>query len=248
MSYSENTFNDRSRIKRWLQRRRLVSAVNLAGRYSTSPEVICDFGAGNGELCKSLAAHFPNAAVVCYEPASAYLAEARRNLQFIPGIEFANDIRCIAPQSTDLVFCLEVLEHLPMEETEQALRQIADLLRPQGFAVIGVPIEVGIPAIYKGVFRMLRRYGSFDATFGNVLRSVAFNPPSSRPLSEVSPGLRFHHEHMGFDFRRLEEMIRVDFSITEAVGSPYSIFGAALMPEIYFVVRRNDSSIASRAA
>lgn len=63
----------------------------------------------------------------------------------------------------NLVFCLEVFEHLPSEETTDALRQIYDLLRPDGKLIIGVPVEVGVPALYKVIFRMSRKYGGFDA-------------------------------------------------------------------------------------
>ena len=52
MTYSDITFNDRNPIKRWLQRRRLESAISFAGSSLKLGATICDFGAGNGELCK----------------------------------------------------------------------------------------------------------------------------------------------------------------------------------------------------
>jgi hypothetical protein len=53
MAYSDITFNDKNVIKRWLQQRRLVVATRLAARL-LEPQVILDFGAGNGELCNIL--------------------------------------------------------------------------------------------------------------------------------------------------------------------------------------------------
>jgi SAM-dependent methyltransferase len=241
MSYWENTFNDRNPMKRWLQRKRLVSALELAERFSPNPRSICDFAAGDGELCKSIVDWYPDAKVICYEPAPTYLVEARKNLRSLPTIAFSSDVCRLASQSVDLVFCLEVLEHLPRPETVQALQQIDEILAPDGIAVIGVPIEIGIPAVYKGVFRIVRRHGAFDATLGNVLRAAIGNPPKSRPLSEVSSGLKFHHEHMGFDFRQLKQMILRQLSIEETAASPYPILGSTLMPEIYFVARKFPS-------
>jgi len=239
MPYAEISFQDKNPLKRWLQRRRLTTAVKLCRRRPGTPHVICDFGAGNGELCKLLAGQYRGARLICYEPAPALLAEARQNLSGLATVEFCPDIGTVPPGTVDAVFCLEVFEHLPAEETTEALVAIAERLRPGGLVVIGVPVEIGIPALYKGVFRMWRRYGAFDASLGNVARAVVCRPPTRRPATEIAPGLRFHHEHLGFDFRRLKRVLGHGFVLRQVSASPFSVLGVWLMPEIYFVAEKS---------
>jgi hypothetical protein len=85
-----------------------------------------------------------------------------------------------------------VFEHLPQEETLTAITDIRRLLKPEGVVVIGVPHEIFIPALIKGIFRMSRRYGDFDAKAENILAATLGRPPRSRPTSEISPGLSYH--------------------------------------------------------
>jgi SAM-dependent methyltransferase len=195
-----------------------------------APRAICDFGAGNGELCKLLALR--------YEPAPALLAEARENLKAVSRVEFHKDIRDLERGTLDLVLCLEVFEHFPPEETVEALGTISALLRPGGAIVVGVPVEVGLPALYKGVFRMSRRYGEFDATPKNIAASFLGRPPRNRPISEIAPGLRYHYEHLGFDFRSLRKLLGRYFESIESSASPFAALGTWLMPEVNFIASK----------
>lgn len=242
MPYADITFQDKNPIKRWLQRRRLVSAIDIAGSLSHLFPVICDFGAGNGELCKFLAASYSGATIICYEPTSSLLAEARDNLRMTPGITYLADIRQVAPGTLDLIFCLEVLEHLPPEETMAALSVMHNILKPSGKLIVGVPVEIGPPALYKGLFRMSRRYGEYDATFVNVALSLLFRPPQDRPISEIEPGLRFFYQHMGFDHRVLRTMIDGLFTLEKISASPFPSLGPLLNPEVYFVAAKHFST------
>jgi len=238
MSYSEITFNDRNRIKRWFQQQRLKSALELGGGSAPSPAVICDFGAGNGELCRHLAEYYPDARIICYEPTPGLLSEARENLKGIGNVDFLQDIGSLAPASTELVFCLEVFEHLPPRETREALAAISAMLHPKGKAVIGVPVEVGVPALYKGIFRMSRRYGSFDANIKNVLLSFMGRPPQNRPMGEIAPGFGYYFQHTGFDFREFRKTLCKHFVEIRVAASPFSILGTWLMPEVYFCAEK----------
>ena len=242
MSYAEITFGDKNPVKRWLQLQRLVTAADLAARRVREPTIICDFGAGNGELCKLLSERHPSARLVCYEPAPDLLAEARENLKTVSRVEFCRDIEGIASGTIDLVFCLEVFEHLPLEETSEALKAISSLLKADGTTIIGVPVEVGLPALYKGLFRMSRRYGAFDATPKNVLNSFLGRPPRNRPVAELAPGLRFHHDHVGFDFRGFGKLLAEHFEPIEVFASPIAMLGTWLMPEVYFVGTKSTGS------
>lgn len=240
MAYANITFKDKNPVKRWLHRRRLVSAIKAVKLPTLSPPVICDFGAGNGELCKRLAERYPGAGLICYEPSPALLNEAKENLKTIPNVRFLQDIGGMEPESIDLLFSLEVFEHLPDKETHAALKTIHTLLKSKGQLIIGVPMEIGIPALYKGAFRMVRRYGAFDANFHHVFLALIGRPPTDRPVNEITPGFNYYFEHLGFDYRRLLEMLKQTFDVRpQKWVSPFSIFGPWVMPEIYFSMIKN---------
>jgi SAM-dependent methyltransferase len=238
MTYSDITFNDKNPIKRYFQQRRLTEATSIAGE-SFNPKCVVDFGAGNGELCKHIALIFPKAKVICYEPTPSLMAEAKQNLVNLPQIVFCHDIAEIASSSVQLIFCLEVFEHLPKDQTLDVLGQFNRILSGNGKAVIGVPIEIGIPALYKGIFRMSRRFGSYDASIKNVLLSLLRFPPKNRPLSEITPGFTYYYEHMGFDYRNLQSQLRAHFSLEKVITSPFYFLGQLLNPEVNFLVKKN---------
>lgn len=237
MAYSDITFNDKNPIKRWLQKSRLISATRILDK-KINPKCILDFGAGNGELCKLIAMRYPNANIFCYEPAPSLMLEAKENLAKFPKINFCKNIEEIANFSVDLIFCLEVFEHLPKKETNDALNQFYRLLSKNGKAVIGVPVEIGIPALYKGIFRMIRRFGSFDASIKNILLSTLLFPPKKRPSSEIAPGFLFHFEHMGFDHRNLQKILNINFKLDKVAPSPPPFIGSWISPEINFLIQK----------
>jgi SAM-dependent methyltransferase len=234
MSYAEETTQDRNRIKRWLQRQRFVSASALYSP-AQSPSVICDFGAGNGEMCKVLAPRFPRARLICYEPSPTLLQEAKANLNAASNVVFMSRLD-VVPETVDAVFCLEVFEHLPHQQTLGAFARIKDILKPQGVLIVGLPVEIGIPAIYRGLFRMVRRYGAFDATIEHVLLAAAGFPPANRPIVERIPGFPFFDSHMGFDHRVFRNALANHFEIVQEATSPF-VFGSWLMPEVNFMAR-----------
>lgn len=241
-SYEEFTFKDKNPIKRWLQMQRLVTAIKICDGLQNQPEQICDFGAGNGELCKLISEKYQHSKIVCYEPESRRLAEAKQNLSAVDRVEFLQNIDTIPEGTMDVVFCLEVFEHLPADETTQALGQIFSLLKPGGVVVVGVPVEIGVPALYKGVFRMSRRYGAFDANIRNVLQSFICKPPSDRPTVEMAPGFNLYPQHVGFNFLDLKKTLAKHFKLRKSVSSPFETFGSWIMPEVYFVAEKTSQN------
>jgi SAM-dependent methyltransferase len=238
VSYAEITFKDKNPIKRYLQKQRLVSAVRLLGKSSIIPSSILDFGAGNGELCKLLAEEYHFSEIICYEPTPSLLSEAKENLNNLEDVIFHNNINDVQSRTIDIIFCLEVFEHLPVEESLNAINSMLRTLKPNGKIVIGVPVEIGLPSLYKGAFRMTRRYGAFDANIKNILSSIMYQPPKERPVAEIAPGFKFYHSHMGFDFRQLKEILERDFKICKISASPFSMIGTWLMPEVYLLAER----------
>lgn len=236
-SYANITVNDKNPIKRWLQKTRLKQSLSGL-KYNqinekTSLKII-DWGGGSGELCKLLVEKFPAAQIWCYEPVEKMREEAKSNLENLPSVKIIGDVSDLPHSAFDVIFCLEVFEHLPEQETEAAIDNISKLLKPSGYACIGVPNEIYISALIKGLFRMTRRYGSFDAKWTNLIAATMGNPPTDRPVSQIE-GLAYYHPHMGFDFRLFEKDVSKKLKIEKIWGSPMTGLPAILNFEVYFL-------------
>lgn len=239
--YSVLTVYDRNSIKSYLQRRRLRDALRvLDGLGEGFDGRFLDFGGGSGELTRILAGRFPAAEVICYEPMPDLLEEARRNLSGLENVVLVPSLGMLEGKRFRYVFCLEVFEHLPSRETTRAIRAIQRLLTREGTAVVGTPNELFLPALIKGLFRMTRRYGAFDARPANVLRAAVGRPPKRRPVREITPGLPYHFHHTGFDHRALRLRLSETFEVERQFASPAG--GELLGMEIYLILKKRKDS------
>jgi SAM-dependent methyltransferase len=239
-SYARLTRNDPNPLKRWLQRRRLDDALAAAG--PAEPLCIVDYGGGDGALTAMAAERWPDAELICFEPAPRLAAEARALLAGVEQAEVMQSTAEIPDGAADLVLCTEVFEHLPEAQTAEALAEIERLLMPGGRLVIGVPVEIGPPALLKGLFRMIRRPGAFDARPGNILGSALGRPPAPREEAEIAPGLPYFPHHTGFDHRALYAALAARFGVEAVTGSPFPNLPLALASEVYFTAVKAESS------
>ena len=243
MTYEGITIRDPNPVKRWIHGRRFSDALKVLreARPGTPPRVL-DFGASDGELVRRMADGPPVRAWV-YEPEADALSQAKRKLAGLDWVTLADSLDGLEPGSFDYVFCLEVLEHLPAKETDEALAAIGRMMKPDGRAVIGVPLEIGLPALAKGLFRMSRRYGSFDAAPGNIARAVVGRPPAQRPAREVYPGYYYYDSHLGFDYRSLARRLADGrFEILGKWCCPLPWLGTLLNSELYYLIRKTASA------
>lgn len=245
MAYADLTIRDPNPLKRWLQRRRFSDALAVLKDAQPGAGLrILDFGAGNGELVRQMADVAPFEAWV-YEPTPSLMTEAKANLIGLDSVTFTATLDSVDSASFDYVFCLEVFEHLPDKETAVALGEIHRLLKPGGIAVIGVPQELFLPALLKGLFRAYRRHGAFDANRENVLAATLGRPPLQRPTVEISPGFLYHLHHLGFDYRVLERTLQQRLELRKRWFSPFPLLGAAFNSEVYFLLSKDRTAPAA---
>lgn len=235
MNYEQQTRGDASRLKRWVQNRRLADAISLS-KLTGAPARIVDYGAGDGALSLALAATFPVASVTCFEPIPAMRAEAARLTASHPAITIAANEAEI-PDGADLIVCTEVFEHLPPAPFDHALDEIERIAAPGGLIILGVPVETGPPALAKGLFRMARRYGAEDAQARRVLAATFGRPPSRNPQT-IAEGRSYLHAHLGFDHRAFERAIRARFTLVKRRFSPFNL-GSWVASELYLAVKRS---------
>ncbi len=197
-----------------------------------------DFGGGDGYLSAKIAAIFPEANIYCYEPSPELFKQAKERISGAEKIKLINSLADIAGMRFDYVFCLEVFEHLPCRQLEEALISIETFVAKDGLIIACVPNEIFFPAFVKGLFRMLRRYGEYDTQPLNILKAAVGRAPTDRPVSELAPGLDYHFHHLGFDYRKLHETLLKRFRIERVFGSPFGCLGRAFNFSICFIMRK----------
>lgn len=235
LAYAQLTRDDPSALKRWIQARRMADALRLVSPAHRLRVV--DYGGGDGELTARLAEP-PEAEAICFEPAVELRDQAEARLATQPRARVEPRAEALPDAWADAVFCLEVFEHLPDEESEAALGHIHRVLEPGGRLVIGVPVEVGPPALAKGLFRRLRRPGSPDARWREIVAAALGRPRPERALASLGERLPYHPFHLGFDHRRLIAKLAPRFRLEARRGSPFRWAPILCNSELYLLARR----------
>jgi SAM-dependent methyltransferase len=238
INYASITVEDRNPVKRKLQHIRLQHSVRILSRVSRDFDgTILDFGSGDAQLCRQIARIWPASRIISYEPAEELRQQALQNVKSFPQIKVIGSLKDINHRKFNYIFCLEVLEHLPLAELNQALINLARFSEENTVLVIGVPNEIYISALIKGLFRMSRRYGEVDAVPPNIIKAMLGYPPVSRPVGEISPDIPYVFRHMGFDYRKFIKKLQRYFKVVEFYGSPFPFLSEFFNLELYFICR-----------
>lgn len=137
--FDEQGYGSRSRILHWgfdylLYMKHAVEQVS-----AYTPESLLDIGCGDGRLVGMLDGVVPKCVGVDLSERAIAFAKA-----FHPHIDF----RCVdastLDQSFDVVTAIQVLEHIPDDQTGGFFQAIRDRLQPHGKAIIMVP-TVNLP-------------------------------------------------------------------------------------------------------
>ena len=138
------------------------------------------------------------------------------------------------------MLCCEVLEHLPPTEARRALTDAHAALATSGQLVVGVPNELFGLALLKGLFRMARRRGEYDARIDTVAAATIGRPRLDRPVQQLD-GLAFIYHHAGFDYRIARRQLEdAGFTVTGAFGSPFPALPLWCNAEVYFVCAKRN--------
>ncbi|MGU3538451.1 class I SAM-dependent methyltransferase [Methylobacterium sp. A54F] len=117
-------------------------ALRQAHAVKNSPSRILDYGAGTGDFTKEISKYFPGSSVNAVDIMP-------RPIDFDPGIGWTemdlNDVSRMDANSYDLVFAVEVFEHL--ENPRKTMRDIFSCLAPNGVAIITTPNVLSIRSL-----------------------------------------------------------------------------------------------------
>ncbi len=239
VDYARITTEDKNPLKRRLQSIRLRHSLRAMQEAATDfSGNILDFGAGNGEWAKRAATIFPKGKFHCYEPTPGYFTQVRENVDGLKNIVPVSDLKQIDRLRFSYIFALEVFEHLPQKETDRALVGISRLLDKNGRVIFGVPNEIYLAALFKGIFRMTRRFGEIDASPRNILQATLGRPLRERPVESLADGVNYIFRHIGFDYRAFEKAVQKQFNIINRYGSPFPSLPLSVNSEVFFVCKK----------
>jgi SAM-dependent methyltransferase len=229
----------------WSHRSRFATALRLAHRLGGAR--VLDHGCGDGTFLGMLTAgpHAP-AVAVGTEITSSLVDDCRARLGDRPGLRFvlASDLDADAHAGAyDVVFCMEVLEHVVDYEAE--IDRLARVLAPSGALVVSVPVETGLPLVVKQAARRIAGWrglgdypGSSPYSARDYWRSVFAGPRArlERPIHAGDGGHRFH-DHKGFNWMALRDHLRRRFRIDDVLASPVRWLPPHLGSQAWFVAR-----------
>ncbi len=229
----------------WSHRRRFLLGLELAREISGRR--ILDYGCGDGTfLWMLMASSFAPSEAVGAEVHESLVTDCAARLQR-PGLSFVLIEVLDTPSqfgSYDGVICMEVLEHVVGPDA--LLDRLSRLLKPQGRLIISVPVEIGLPLLIKQTVRRIagwRGLGDYPGQTPYTLRELftgvfaGSRQHMIRPVFQHEDGSRFH-DHKGFNWRALREVLAQRFRVERIIGSPCKWLPPELASQVWFLLRK----------
>jgi 2-polyprenyl-3-methyl-5-hydroxy-6-metoxy-1,4-benzoquinol methylase len=133
----EEFYSDRDAVESYLDPAFYERLINLLSTHGVdyNQKRVADVGCGTGGLLKALKSRFQPSSLTGFEYSENALEIARSQ---VPGVEFCYfDIYEGGTREFDVIFCVEVIEHLLHPDT--ALRNVVHMLAESGTALVTVP-------------------------------------------------------------------------------------------------------------
>lgn len=224
--YADYTRNTAEPLKAVAHGRRLRQAAELLS-FDPSMKVL-DYGCGDGGFFYELANFISSDQMYGFDP--NYLDQ----MDFEGATTFtdAKELVELHPREFDVVFCMEVCEHLTTPALHVLWANILAVCKPDATVVFGVPIENGFSGFAKNIYRCTKG-GRQNATVGKALKSL-FNIPIPRASSKE--GVVW--SHIGFDHRGFSEFFPlVGLKVVSTACLPFHFTGTILNNEIYYICK-----------
>src|SRR2546421_11298943 len=140
---------------------------------------------------------------------------------------------------------MEVVEI--MVEMEQVLDNSTQLPAPEGLLLVSVPIKRGPALVVKQAARRFagwRGIGDYPGTTSYSMGELAASLFASgkrqhitRPIHTSADGAQFH-DHKGFNWMMLREMLCRKFYLEETKASPVAWLSPFLASQVWFLLRK----------
>jgi hypothetical protein len=232
----------------YAHRRRYEVAVSLIRR--ARPRVVVDWGAGDGYvLGELLKGPDPPELVVAFEPGErmqALLDERRRDLGLGDRLRWFGTIEEIeaflADRRIDVLACLGVLEHLPLQPRRDFYEFASRMVATDGTVLLDLPVEYGPAVVVKELGRRVLKARPPEYRL-RTLAARALGRTERDPRRFADDGsTQFIQTHQGFDHRQILGEMAPEFVVTESRGTPLEWAPAwAFNQEVLVSLRRPRS-------
>ncbi len=138
-------------------------------------------------------------------------------------------------QKFDVIFCMEVFEHLNKKLLSEALDNISNLLSKKGVCIVSVPIETGFGGFLKNIVRILIGETHQEGTLKNLFKILlGIRIKRDEDVDYIS-------SHVGFSHCDVEELIKKEkFRTKKKYYSPFSYFGSQLNSQVFFIIDKKN--------
>lgn len=240
--YARKQLFCKSRLISWSHRARFEIGLRLARRLRAARTL--DYGCGDGTFVAMLAsdAEARPGEIVGVEIEDELVSDCRARFGR-EGLNFMLADELDLPEHAgtyDMVFCMEVLEHVV--GIESVLDRIEHALAPAGTLLISVPVETGLPLLVKQSIRRIvgwRGLGDYKYTSSYTLGeywSSVFAGTRQHITRPIYSDARIpYHCHKGFNWMLLRHTLAERFEIREVLSSPLPWLTPHLASQVWFV-------------
>jgi SAM-dependent methyltransferase len=221
-------------------------ALALAREFTD--QKVLDYGSGDATFL-SMLMNCPKTPreVVGAELNEDVIADCRLRLRHLDRVSFVSIAELNEPKhlsAYDAVICMEVLEHVV--EVEDVIETLSRLVKPEGKILISVPIETGLPFLFKQVMRRIagwRGIGDYPGIAPYTMRefgaSVFAGPRQhiARPI-HTNGGSESFHDHKGFNWMALRLRLSQRFELEQILTSPVGWLSPHLASQVWFIGRK----------
>jgi SAM-dependent methyltransferase len=208
---------------------------------------VVDWGAGDGYvLGELLTGPEPPELVLAFEPGErmqALLEERRRSLELGDRLRWFRTIEDIEGfldgRPIDVLACLGVLEHLPLQPRREFYEFAARTVAPDGIVLLDLPVEYGPAVVVKELGRRVLKGRPAEYRLRTLAaRAVGRTRRDPRRFDEDG-STGFIYTHQGFDHREIVGELAPHFEVAAQRGSPLERAPAwAFNQEVLISLRR----------
>lgn len=239
MQYTERLLNGGSSLTRFAHRSRYQKICDVLSKQKY--EKVVDMGCADGWFLNMAYQRGLVSSGLGIDIDANMLASCREKFREVEGFSFIHpsEVTRSLFQTCDLAICTETLEHV--SSPQEIIEQMLLFCKNGAQVIISVPIEVGPSVIAKQVGRFLAQkrgasYGYEKYDLRELMQAGVFWNTSKINCSQ-NDSENSEKGHKGFDYRKIDALIRNKLKVERMEYSPISFLGRVLNSTVYWICK-----------